>query len=67
MAKGDNETEETKETKENIPSFTKEQILSSKKYANLVDALSTILSDSKMYTFDEVDKLLGNFMKSEVK
>lgn len=47
--------------------FTKEKILSAKRYRNRVDLLGVILKDGKDYTFDEVDSLLENFMKGEVK
>lgn len=46
--------------------FTKEQILSSTKYANRRDALGVILSDDKTYTQEQVDTLLDKFMKGKV-
>lgn len=46
--------------------FTKEQILTSNKYANRRDILNAILSDSE-YTLSEVDFLLVEFMKGQVK
>ena len=46
--------------------FTKAQILDSKKYANRRDALSVILSDEESYTLENVDTLLDNFMKVKV-
>jgi hypothetical protein len=46
--------------------FTKEQILSSTKYANRRDALGVILSDDKTYTHEQVDTLLDKFMKGKV-
>lgn len=47
--------------------FTKEQILNSKKYTHLKDLVSVLLSDSKTYTFVEVDKLIQDFKKGKVK
>lgn len=52
---------------EQIPVFTKEQILWSKKYANRRDVLGAILEDGKQYTLTEVDTLLDKFMKGKVK
>ena len=46
--------------------FSKEQILSSKKYNNRRDALSVILDDDEYYEIAEVDKLLSDFMKGKV-
>lgn len=46
--------------------FTKEQILSSKKYKNRRDALGVILVDDDMYTKEDVDSLLEKFMKGKV-
>ena len=47
--------------------FTKEQILTSKKYANRRDVLGAILSDNKSYTSEQVNSLLDKFMKGQVK
>ncbi len=47
--------------------FTKEQILASKKYSNRRDALGSVLVDGEEYTFDRVDSLLKRFMKGKVK
>lgn len=46
--------------------FTKSQITSSKKYRNRRDLINAILDDSKLYSIDEVDALINQFMKSEV-
>lgn len=56
----------TEDVKQNIVFFSKEQILSSKKYTNRRDALGVILTDDKMYTKEEVDSLLKKFMKGKV-
>lgn len=47
--------------------FTKEQILSSKKYKNRRDALGVVLADGESYTWEDVDSLLEKFMKGQVK
>jgi hypothetical protein len=59
---------ETAETeKAAVVSFNKEQILSAKKYADRRDLLTVLLSDDRAYTLAEVDQLIENFMKKEVK
>ena len=62
MATKKMETETVKE--ESV--FTKEQILSSIKYANRREALGVILSDDKTYKLEQVDSLLDKFMKGKV-
>lgn len=47
--------------------FSKEQILSAKKYIDKKDVLSVILKESQLYTFDAVDELVEKFMKEKVK
>ncbi len=47
--------------------FTKDKILSAKKYKHRVDLLGVLLQDGKQYTFDEVDALLDNFFKKKGK
>ena len=46
--------------------FGKEQLISSKRYADKRDALTVLLSDGKMYTLSETDKILNDFMKGKV-
>lgn len=55
-----------KKTSEDISKFSKEQFLMAKKYINYKDIISTILDDDKMYSFDEVDRILKEFLESEV-
>lgn len=43
--------------------FTKEQLISSKKYKGRKDLLNVILKDNETYDFDEVDDLIDEFMK----
>lgn len=49
-----------------VSKFTKSQITSSKKYKNRRDLVNAILDDSKLYSIDEVDALIKQFMKNEV-
>ena len=51
---------------ETVISYSKKQILDSKKYKNRRDALGAILADGKEYTLEEVDALLEKFMKGKV-
>ena len=47
--------------------YTKEQILSSKKYSHRKDVLNVVLKDNQQYTLKEVDGLIDNFMKLKEK
>lgn len=47
--------------------YTKEQLASSKRYANRRDLLSALLESGKTYTLTEVDALINKFMKGAVK
>ena len=51
---------------ETILKFTKKQIVSSDKYNRFQDFLDGNLEDDKMYSMQEVDDLLGKFMKGMV-
>jgi len=52
---------------EAAPSYTKEQFLSSGRYAAHRDVLNVLLVDEKLYTHDEVEALLSEFMKKEAR
>lgn len=54
------------ETKQGIL-FTKEQILTSNKYANKKDVCRTVIPDDFYGTLNEVDVLIKRFMKGKVK
>lgn len=41
--------------------FTKAQIVSAKRYMKYVDFLNGVLHDNKMYTLEQVDKMISNF------
>ena len=58
--------EEKKETKAQNTSFTKQQILESKKYKNRRDLLRALLKDEESYTLKQVDAALSSFLKREV-
>lgn len=58
---------EVEETAAQVVTFSKEKILKTKKYANRRDLLGVLLEDGKVYTFAEVDKIVEEFLKVEVK
>lgn len=47
--------------------YSKEQILKSKRYANRKDILTVVLEEDKIYSYEEIEKEIDNFMKKEVK
>lgn len=67
MAKTESAVEVKVEPKTKPVTFTKENILKFKKYANRVDLLTVLLDEHKAYTMNEVDALIEKFMKGKVK
>ena len=47
--------------------FTKEQIITSKKYANKKDICKTVIPEKFEGTLKEADELIEKFMKGKVK
>ena len=47
--------------------FTKEAIMKSKRWISRRDALSFLLEDGKEYTHQDVETILNDFMKGQVK
>ena len=47
--------------------YSKEQLIRSERYMRRRDLLGVLLQDGKVYTLEEVDTLLDNFMKGKVK
>lgn len=60
-------TTKTKPAEQEVETFTKEQLLSAKKYSNRKDILGVLLEDGKEYSFEQVDTLMDDFMKGKVK
>jgi len=56
-----------KTTKEEKDKFTKEQLINAKKYLKKKYLIKALLDDEKSYSHDEVDKMLQEFYKKEVK
>ena len=48
-------------------SYTKDQLLRSKKYAARRDLLGALLEDGKTYTAAQVDREINHFLKRKVK
>lgn len=65
MAKTENTAAAVK--KEAVPTFTRDQLAASKRYAPMRDLVSVLLEDGKQYTLDEVDKKIEAFKKGKVK
>lgn len=47
--------------------YTKQQILKSKKYSDKQDLINALLEDNDHYTLSQVDEIINDFMKGEVK
>ena len=43
--------------------YTKAQIYKAKRYMNQKDIITVMLEEDKRYTFDQVDKLIEQFLK----
>lgn len=56
----------TKTKKDDEVLYSKEQIISSKKYSNRKDILNVLLKDDEEYTFSRIDEIIENFMNKEV-
>lgn len=57
---------EKKTVETTVNTFTKEQILKSKKYVHFQDLVNVLLLDSRTYTLEEVDKMISDFKKGKV-
>jgi Ca2+-binding EF-hand superfamily protein len=49
-----------------VVTFTKEQIVSAKRYIHRKDVLTMLLEEGQSYTHEEVDELIEKFMKEKV-
>lgn len=57
----------TKTDKAKVPVFYKVDLVKSKRYSDKRDILNALLKDGVSYTFEQVDKIIGDFLKKEVK
>lgn len=60
-------TTKQKTVKKDSVTFSKEQLIHSKKFSNRKDVLSTVLKSDKQYTIEQVDTLIDDFMKNKTK
>ena len=56
----------TKTKKDDEALYSKEQIITSKKYSNRKDILNVLLKDDEEYSFSRIDEIIENFMNKEV-
>ena len=56
----------TKTKKDDEVLYSKEQIITSKKYSNRKDILNVLLKDDEEYNFSRIDEIIENFMNKEV-
>lgn len=56
----------TKTKKDDEVLYSKEQIISSKKYSNRKDILNVLLKDDEEYSFSKIDEIIEEFMNKEV-
>ena len=47
--------------------FTKAALVSSKRFAHKRDLVSAMLEDGKEYTIEQVESMIHNYLKGEVK
>lgn len=47
--------------------FTKQQLAESKRYKKQRDLLEALLENGKTYTIVQVDKIIGDYLKKEVR
>lgn len=57
----------TKVNKKNVAEFSKAQLKRAKKLNYNIDLLEILLEDDKLYTLDEVEKLVKAFNDREVR
>lgn len=50
-----------------VKACCKSSILRSKRFAHRRDALTVLLKDDEFYTLEQVEKILDDFMKGQVK
>ena len=55
------------EKSQEMKRYTKTSLLMSKKYLKYKDLLKVLLDEKIKYTFEEVDKIIDNYLKKEVK
>jgi len=56
----------TKTKKDDEILYSKEQIITSKKYSNRKDILNVLLKDDEEYSFSKIDEIIEEYMNKEV-
>ena len=59
-------TENTAVPREEPITFSKEKLLTFRRFADRRDLLSAILSDDEEYTIKQVEKMINDFMRGRV-
>ena len=54
------------EVKKVEDTYSKEQIVKSKRFVNYVDLLNATLKNNKKYTLNQVEEIIINYMKGKV-
>lgn len=54
------------EMRAEVATFTKAQLMASKKFAGYKDAIAALLDDKKAYTIEQAETLITNYMKGKV-
>lgn len=54
-------------TAETADKFAKQQLAESKRYKKKRDLLEALLENGKTYTIAQVDKIIGDYLKKEVR
>lgn len=62
---GETNTEVKPQVSANV--FTKQQLAESKRYKKKRDLLEALLENGKTYTIAQVDKIIGDYLKKEVR
>lgn len=52
---------------DSLVTFTKQQLVSSKKFAEKKDLLNALLVDDRSYSMAEVEEILDGFLKGKVR
>lgn len=66
MKLANKKTDKSKQLAE-VLTFTKEQLISAKRYIHKKDVVNLVLKEGQSYTLDKVDELIEKFMKEKEK
>ena len=61
------EKKTVKKTEKVEKAYAKEQLRTSRRYREMADVLMVALNDKKRYTFSQVDEVVQEYLKIEVK